>query len=491
MRVCLATRHVDARYMPLALLCLKATLVDSAGCRPEDVPILEFPPEATAPEITAAVLAAAPDVLALSCYLWNVTTLMAVTADVKRALPHVVVVAGGPEVGPIPEQVLAAHPALDIVVMSEGELPLAELVRSWRAGTPIDTVTGIWRRVGDRLVAHADAPIADLNTLPSPHQRGYVSHSGRFACYETQRGCVFRCSFCFYNKGLSIRNRRFDMARVSEDLQFWLSQDIRELYFMDPIFNLHAARAKEICRIIAAHNHRHIPISAEIWAEFVDDEMAALMKAAGFHFLEIGLQTTETSTLETVDRRLRAQPFRDGVRHLRNHGIASEVQLILGLPGDTMASFKSSINFAAEQLTEHLVVHRLMVLPGTELWSTAEQLGLVFEHAPPYYIQSTATMTPDELSLAWEMGCAVRQLWRSHTFRWLSREPGMTFADMLEAWARWVHARPGDGLADRPAGSPVNARIAAAISEFIDVYCHERGIASEFYRETARREFVH
>jgi anaerobic magnesium-protoporphyrin IX monomethyl ester cyclase len=430
-------------------------------------------------------------VLALSCYLWNVISLMEVAAEVKRALPNLIVVAGGPEVGPIPERTLRAYPALDVVVMSEGERPLAALVNCWRAGASIDDVAGIWRRDGERLVGHADAPIVDLDSLPSPHQRGYVNHSGRFACFETQRGCVFRCSFCFYNKGLSIRNRRFDMARVEEDLRFWLSQDIRELYFMDPVFNLNATRAKEICRIIAAHNHRRIPISAEVWAEFIDDEMAGLMKAAGFSYLEVGLQSTEPSTLETVDRRLRAQPFQDGVRHLRNHGIVSEVQLILGLPGDTLASFKASINFAAAQETDHLVTYRLMVLPGTELWSSAEQLGLVYQPAPPYRIISTATMPPEELALGWEMGCAVPLLWRSQTFRWLSREPGMTFADLLEAWARWVKARPGDGLADGPDRPVIHERNAAALTQFVDAHCEKHGIAPDFYRAAARREFKH
>lgn len=491
MRVCLATRHVNAQYLPLALLCLKAALVDVAGCDAADVSILEFPPTATADEMAAAVIAEAPDVLGLSCYLWNVIPLMQVAAEVKRALPNVHIVAGGPEVGPIPERVLGRYPALDVIVMSEGERPMAELVSCWRAGESIDAVPGIWRRDGERLVAHADAPIADLNALPSPHQRGYVGHSHRFACYETQRGCVFRCSFCFYNKGLSIRNRRFDMARVESDLRFWLEQDIDELYFMDPVFNLNAARAKEICRILAAHNHRHIPISAEVWAEFIDDEMARLMKAAGFFFLEVGLQSTEAATLETVDRRLRIQPFQDGVRHLRNHGIGAEVQLILGLPGDTLASFKASIDFAAAQETEHLVAHRLMVLPGTELWSDADRLGLVFHQDPPYRIISTATITADEMALGWEMGCAVRQLWRSRTFRWLSREPGMTFAGLLEAWARWVAMRPAAALSARPDGAPIDKQVAAALVEFVEAHCRAHNISPAFYGAAAAREFAH
>ena len=132
-----------------------------------------------------------------------------------------------------------------------------------------------------------------------------------------------------------------------------------------------------------------------------------------------------------------------------------------------------------------------MVLPGTELWSSADQLGLVYQAAPPYRIISTATMTAEELALGWEMGCAVRLLWRSQTFRWLSREPGMTFADVLEAWARWVEARPGDGLADGPDKPVIDKRNAAALTQFVDAHCETHGIAPDFYRAAARREFKH
>ena len=81
---------------------------------------------------------------------------------------------------------------------------------------------------------------------------------------------------------------------------------------MDPVFNLNAARAKEICRFIAQHNHRRVPLHTEVWAEFIDDEMARLFAAANFTFLEVGLQTTDTSKprSQTVERRLKQQRLR-------------------------------------------------------------------------------------------------------------------------------------------------------------------------------------
>src|SRR4029079_924564 len=312
-RIALATQHADAHFAPLALLYLKAALIDQLQVRDGDAAILALPDSASPDTIATRTLAHETDIVGRSCYVWNIGAFRAVCRIVKARRPGTLIVLGGPEVGPVAAAVLEANPAADVVVRSEGERPFAAIVSQRRRGGDLAEVGGITYRDGTAIRETADAPIvSDLNELASPHLTLDTDLTGRSVCIETQRGCVFRCNFCFYNKDLSIRNRRFDLDRVEAEIDHWLQQDIRELYLMDPIFNLNAARARDICRFIAAHNHRHIPISAEIWAEFVDDEMAALMKAAGFHFLEIGLQTTETSTLETVDRRLRAQPFRDG-----------------------------------------------------------------------------------------------------------------------------------------------------------------------------------
>lgn len=482
MRISLVTRHADERFTPLALLYLNAALVDHAGVPPGDITILEFPPEAGPAQIAAAIEASAPDVLALSCYVWNVVDLMEAARLVKVARPMLRVVAGGPEVGPIAERVLAAHPVVDVIVKSEGEGPIAELVRCWRDDGDLRAVAGIWSQAFGEITEHGDAPIVlDLGTLASPHTRGYVAHAQRIVCVETQRGCVFRCSFCFYNKDLSIRNRRFDLARVEDELGYWLQQDIRQLYLMDPVFNLNAARAKEICRFLIANNHRRIPIHAEIWAEFVDDELAGLMKAAHFDFLEVGLQTTDVAALATVDRRLKMQPFLDGVAHLRAHDLPCEVQLILGLPGDSLASFRQSLNFAASLQPEYLAAFTLMVLPGTELWRQAERLQLDVDPHPPYFIQATPAMPAAEVVLGRRMAQVARGLWNSRAIRLLSREGDMTFAHLVE---EWVAFRGDAGAADR------EPDIATHLLAFIRDLCGRRGILPAFYLGMARAELA-
>jgi len=286
MNVALATRHADWHFAPLALLCLKAALIDQVQVRDDAVAILEFPESASPSDIAERILLNDPDIVGLSCYVWNINAFRTVCRLVKARRPDTLIVLGGPEVGPVAEAVLEANPAADVVVRSEGERPFAAIVSRWVQSRDLAGVAGISYRDGATIRENGDAPIVtNLNELASPHLTFDTDLSGRSVCIETQRGCVFRCNFCFYNKDLSIRNRRFDLDRVEAEIDHWLQQDIRELYLMDPIFNLHAARAREICRFIAARNRRRVGVHAEVWAEFIDDDMARLMRDANFTFL--------------------------------------------------------------------------------------------------------------------------------------------------------------------------------------------------------------
>ena len=468
MRICLATAHCRPSFIPLALLYLKACLVEQKGVPDEDVIILEFGPDSPDDQIADQVLAADADVVAFSCYVWNIGSLMRAAARIKAHQPSVTIVLGGPEVGPVAASTLERYAAVDVVVKSEGEIPFCDIVDRRRAGANLDGVPGICFRRDGVVVDTGDAPILrDLNQIASPHTERFATGAKKIVCIETQRGCVFRCSFCFYNKDLSIRNRRFDLERVKREILFWLSRDISELYLMDPVFNLNAERAKEICRFIAAHNHRRIPVHTEVWAEFIDDELAALMRDADVKYLEVGLQTTDDNVLATVDRRLRLQKFLDGVGYLRKYHLTFEVQLIYGFPGETRETFRKSLNFAATLDASLLAVFPLMVLPGTELWRKAAGLNLAYDPEPPYYVRSHFSMDEADIRYGWDVNRALDWLEPSCTIRFLRRERGVTYADVVDEW-----------IASRP----------DSLASFLEHFCATRNIPPEFYRASASME---
>jgi anaerobic magnesium-protoporphyrin IX monomethyl ester cyclase len=440
--------HLKPVFLPLAPMYLKASLVGSGTCKPDDVVIVEIPLESPVDDALAMLGPLDPDVVGLSCYVWNVLQMMELARRLRQARPTVKIVVGGPEVGPVAEDVLAKQPAIDVVVRSEGERPMVDLVAAWTSGRAITSVPGIACRVSDKVEVTPDAPIVQvLDDLPSPHCVMCGSFPGRVISIETQRGCVFRCNFCFYNKDLSIRNRRFSIERVKQEIRFWLDRDIRGLYLMDPVFNLNANRAKDICRFLAKENTRRIPVHAEIWAEFVDAELADLMAAAGITYLEVGLQTTDEAVLANVERRLRLAPFLDGLAHLSRAHLRYELQLIYGLPGETPESFARAFNFAGALNPPRLSIFMLMVLPGTELWRRARELGLDYDPAPPYYVRSHPTMSAEDIGAGWSLIRGHRQLRRSTAVRLLSRWPDLGLSNVV---AGWVAQHGGHFEGDEP-----------------------------------------
>ena len=478
MTVCLATIHQQPAFIPLALLYIKALLVERKLCSFDAVDIAEFNLKSTPGEIVSRILQSNPAVVGLSCYVWNITTFMEVVRLVKASRPGITIVLGGPEVGPVAMSVLATHPAVDVVVKSEGELPFAEIVERLSGRLSLRDVKGICFRDGGTLVENDEAPIReDLNTLPSPHLAEYATHRGRIVCIETQRGCVFKCNFCFYNKDLSIRNRRFDLDRVKQEILFWLERDVHEIYLMDPVFNLYADRAKEICRFVIEHNTRGVQFHAEVWAEFIDEEMARLMRDARFAFVEVGLQTTDTTALATVERRLKMEKFLSGIGYLKQYGLDFELQLIYGLPGETAASFRKSLEFAVSLDPPQLAVYPLMVLPGTELWRKAGAIGLHFDAAPPYYVRSHYSMNEDEIAYGWKMVAVLEQFGGSKAMRVLSREKGVSFSQIIDSWIAWEPKEKQE--------SPDQE-----VQRFLSRFCGEHDIPPAFYQQFAAREFA-
>jgi radical SAM superfamily enzyme YgiQ (UPF0313 family) len=479
MKICLATVHAYRYSLPLALMYLKANLVERHGHPFEDVTIEELAPKASTADHAAQVLAGAPDVVGLSCYIWNGRALLDLARELRAQRPDIRIVLGGPEVGPVARDVLAAEPYVDAVVRGEGEVAFAEIIDAWQAGRDLDAVCGICYRRGEEIVETADATILrDLNLLPSPHNDKYAAYESRVASIETQRGCVFRCNFCFYNKDLSIRNRRFDLDRVKGEILYWLNRDVHSIYLMDPVFNLNAERAKEICRFIAAHNHNNVRIHSEVWAEFMDDELAALMKAAGFYWLEVGLQTTDDTTLQAVERRLRMTPFLEGIGHLKRHGVHFELQLIYGLPLETPETFRRSLDFAAKLEPSELSVFMLLVLPGTELWKKAKAMQIEYDPRPPYTVRSHASMDAGVIAAGEKIVEAVNFMCGSTAIRILQREPGISMSMIVDAWTRW---RTDRGLV---------SMTGAQMGEFVDTFCKTHGVPPEFYAAMITREYA-
>jgi len=361
------------------------------------------------------VLRKEPDVVGFSATCWNARALCEVCTIIKAARPDTFIVAGGPEVGPIAEQVLSEHQHIDAVVRGEGEETFAELLHVLLKKRSPWKVEGVTARSDGEIVSAPDRPlIADLDSIPSPYLSGQLVPNQSTAYIETYRGCPYHCGYCYEGKGYD-RIRHFSPERVAADIDFVANAPgVREFSFVDPVFNLTEDGTRRITAMLEPYAERGLQLhTIEVDIERVDDEQAALMAAAGVRSVETGPQSVGAAALEACRRKFDRERFAAGVAALKRHGISVECDLIIGLPYDTMDDVLDGLRFCLAVDPGKIQLSSLHVLPGTDLWHRAEELGLVYNPQPPHEIIRTSSMDFAELRRAEVLGQALAGHYRA------------------------------------------------------------------------------
>lgn len=389
--------------------------------------------------LLAAILEKEPAAVCFTLYVWNVEKSLFLASNIKRSLPGVFIVIGGPEVTPDNRWVLE-HPAVDAGVFGEGESRIGVLLEVGleagivggsslcnvgppkpsprnsnifrmrghaRKGTgscsfdtaPGQQIPGIFIKYEGRLHLNSKpAPPWDLAACPYPYLDGSITPSRDGTLFlETVRGCPFRCRYCYYHKAFS--DQRFHpAAAVEEVLDFAYSPDspVAELYLMDPTFN--ARRGfRDILKSMASRRHRKdIQLHTELRADLLKPDDVRLLTDAGLRSAEIGLQSVNPEALRTAGRTGDPEKISAGVRLLKEAGIEVTTGIILGLPKDSPEDFQKTLKWLKDT-SAYSVVHPfvLSILPGTDFRAAAETLMLAYDPRPPYHVLSTPTF-PEE-----------------------------------------------------------------------------------------------
>jgi len=349
------------------------------------------------------VITMQPDVLAASVLCWNARAVYDVCRIVKEALPDISIVVGGPEVGPIAEDVLLAHVEIDAVVRGEGEAAFADVLDLLRRDKPLTRAEGVTARDAQGLPRAApDRPlIADLDSVPSPYLSGAMSPREGRAYIEGYRGCPHRCAYCFEGKGYG-RIRSFSRERVEAEIRFLAEEcAVRSFSFIDPVFNLTEDRLGWLCDALEPYAREGLTLhTVEVDIERVDGKTAADLRRAGVVSVETGPQSIGAAALEACHRSFNRERFERGVSALKAAGISVECDSIAGLPRDTARDFFSAIEYCASLDPGKIQTSTLHVLPGTELWLRASELGLRYDASPPHEIISTPDVSFADLRRA-------------------------------------------------------------------------------------------
>jgi radical SAM superfamily enzyme YgiQ (UPF0313 family) len=365
--------------------------------------------------IAYRALALEPDVVAFSVVCWNARAVYDAARLIVAERPGTLIVLGGPEVGPIAEQVLESQTSVAAIVRGEGEATFAELLASHLKGRDLTRVEGVTARREGRIVSAPDrALIADLDSIPSPYLTGVLEPADGSAYIESYRGCPHRCGYCYEGKGYG-RLRMFGEERIAAEIDAIATHPgVRSFSFIDPVFNLTDSRLTWLAEKLTPHAKRGVRLhTVEVDLERIGPEQAALLRAAGVASVETGPQTVGAAALATCRRSFDPQAFSAGVKACRDAGIAVESDLIIGLPGDTASDVVAGLDFAIGADPGIVQVSTLHVLPGTDLWERSAELGLAFDPEPPHEVVSTVDIGFADLRRLEVLGNAATAIYRA------------------------------------------------------------------------------
>jgi len=325
-----------------------------------------------------------PEVAAFSLSMWNEQLNIHVAREVKRRWPNCLIVFGGPQVPQHAHDYFRQHPFVDVAVRAEGEEAFAKILARNLESRNFDGLTGVTWRKGDDIVrntAESHQP-KDLDMYPSPYLEGLfddiMATSGMEmqAIIETNRGCPFPCSFCYWGQGGLSRKYRFHgIERVKKEIEWSAKNKIKYLFNADSNFGMHK-RDEEIAEILV-QTKKEFGFPEKFRTCFgknADERIYEIAKKLHASDMEKGitlaLQSNTPEVLKNIQRQnIKMSAYQNLQVKFNEVNVPVYSELILGLPGETVESWKTGIeNLLKAGLKNQLFIYLCQVFPNTEMW---------------------------------------------------------------------------------------------------------------------------
>lgn len=390
MKVVLTTLNAKFIHSSIALKYLEV------ACRPicSEVVIKEYTINTELLNILSDIYSQKPAIVGLACYIWNVDMTLKLAGLLKKVLPQVVIVLGGPEVTYDPVDIMKQHSYINYIVQGEGEETLQALLAAIKSNSPVNGIAGLAFRQSEVIVTGKPQVIADLNTIPFPYcDEDIDTLKDKIIYYESARGCPFSCSYCLSSATCGVRF--FSLDRVYRDLQFFIAHNVRQVKFVDRTFNARKEHYLPILRFLAKSDCR-TNFHFEIAADILDDEVLEFLKEVpvGRFQFEIGIQSTYEQTLDKISRHNNWSKIIDYVTKIISYqNIHVHLDLIVGLPGESYQRFGQSFNDVYQLQPHMLQIGFLKMLKGAAIRTSADKYNYIFLDYAPYEVLANDCLT--------------------------------------------------------------------------------------------------
>lgn len=305
---------------------------------------------------------------------------------VKEASPSTQVVVGGLWYSALFKETLEENPAIDFVLIGEGELTLGELLNAINSGKKdFSKINGLASRLNGVVVAgpHREL-IKDIDILPLPAydlfpMDKYVNHTywTNFCELFTSRGCPGGCSFCYewsqydprYPKDF-VSWRAHSAGRIVEELELLTKKfGVKTVVFQDDAFNVNPEVVRGVCEGILEKNIRLnwvILGRADDWAK--QEEIIPLMKKAGMFMGLVGIEVGDDTELSKIGKGVTVSQIKKTVDSLRKNDVATVGTFMIGFEDDTEQAIKHRFEFSDEVDPDVFALQFVTPVPGSPLW---------------------------------------------------------------------------------------------------------------------------
>jgi radical SAM superfamily enzyme YgiQ (UPF0313 family) len=423
---------LNARYAHAAfgLRYLMANL----GALRQRALLLEFDINQRPIDMLEQILAQNPKIVGLGVYIWNVEPATRLVADLKRLRPETVVIVGGPEVSYEMDQQEICRLA-DYVITGEADLAFAEVCRGILEG----------RRPLMKVIA-AELPQFENLVLPYElYDERDVAH--RVIYVEASRGCPFKCEFCLSSLDVPVRN--VPLEAFLEAMQSLLDRGVRHFKFVDRTFNLNLKIGQRILQFFLERYRPGLFLHFEMIPDRLPEGLRELIKKfpAGALQFEVGIQTFDEEVAERISRRQDNRKVEENLRFLRAEtGVHVHADLIVGLPGEDLASFAAGFDRLVALGPQEIQVGILKRLRGTPIVRHDQEWGMIYSPHAPYEVLATKTMDFETIQKMrrfaryWDLVANSGNFVRTTPLIWGN---GASPFEMFMRWCEWLYGRMG------------------------------------------------
>jgi radical SAM superfamily enzyme YgiQ (UPF0313 family) len=330
--------------------------------------------------VVERVVRSNPAYVGLSLFTVGVWNSAKIANLIKRQLPNITIIIGGPHVSSMGRETMERFPQFDYAILGEGEKTLVDLLKAIESKHPLFEVPELLYRRGPFVQQTLGRAInRDLDYLPMPawdllpnfpdayKPAIYDYPKGPVATIAASRGCPFHCKFCDTST-FGNRVRYYSPAKVV-DMMKHLKQTygIRHIMFVDDLFLASRKRAKEFCeRLIEEKLHMSWSCTSRV--DTVHEEVLKLMKKAGCWEISFGLESGSQKMLQKMDKSAKIQDSINAVKLTAAAGIRTKGLFMLGYPGETLETIEETKQFVSQIPMTIMNLTKFTPYPGSPIY---------------------------------------------------------------------------------------------------------------------------